>query len=191
MCASSALPDELWAEILGLLPPSDLGRALCVSRSFASLSDEAWRASCYRRWPGWAALAEQAQWRRQFELLSLRESEVPADTEAIRKLQKNVGEGHRTILTSWLCEVRRASDPGSRPKRLHASFRPAAGIITLLPLQGQYKSSFQWARATFEPFPSSCPQVSFDWSLDSAIVHKAVAYLDCYLQQTNVEALGR
>ena len=34
-------------------------------------------------------------------------------------------------------------------------------------------------------------QVSWDWNLDSAVVHKAVAYLDFYLSQTNVEALGR
>ena len=109
MCASFSLPNELWADILGLLPPSDLGRALCVSRTFANLGNEAWRAACYQRWPSWAAVASElgAQWRRQYELLSLRESEegtVP-DLAAIRKLQQNVTERHRAILTHWLVEA--------------------------------------------------------------------------------------
>ncbi|PSC71048.1 chitin deacetylase-like isoform e [Micractinium conductrix] len=62
-----------------------------------------------RRWPAWSAIAAEpgAQWRRQYELLSLREAEAVClpSVAAVRKTQQQVTERHRSILTEWLCEV--------------------------------------------------------------------------------------
>lgn len=106
----SQLPPELWADVLSFLSQADLGRALCTCRALARISQDAWRAACYRRWPAWAAIAEEpeAQWRRVYELLDLRESEQAAviDLEALRKCQTVINGRHRAILTEWLCEAR-------------------------------------------------------------------------------------
>lgn len=104
------LPQELLVEILGRLPARDLASALSSCRGLAGLKEAAWRAACFWRWPQWAAIAAEpaAQWRRQYELLSLREDEagcVPS-AAAVRKVQRNVTDRHRSILAEWLCEVR-------------------------------------------------------------------------------------
>ena len=104
------LTPELWADVLSFLSQADLGRALCTCRALAGISQDAWRAACYRRWSGWPAIAEEpeAQWRRVYELLDLRETEqaIVIDLGALRKRQTVINERHRAILTEWLCEVR-------------------------------------------------------------------------------------
>lgn len=104
------LPHELLISVLGLLGARDLAAALSSCSSLAALGPQAWRASCFNRWPAWAAVAAGetgAQWRRQYELLSLREAEASClpSPAAVRKAQQNVTERHRSILTEWLCEV--------------------------------------------------------------------------------------
>lgn len=104
------LPSELWVQVLSFLPHADLGRALCICKALSGLTQEAWKAACYRRWPSWSVIADgpDAEWRRVFELLELRESEqaVLPDVEAIRKRQTVINERHRGILTEWMYEVR-------------------------------------------------------------------------------------
>lgn len=104
------LPSELWVQVISFLPHADLGRALCTCKALSSLGQEAWKAACYRRWPSWSVIADgpDAEWRRVYELLELRESEQAAlpDVEAIRKCQTVINERHRAILTEWLYEVR-------------------------------------------------------------------------------------
>lgn len=163
-----SLPDELLVEILSRLPAQAIASSLSSCRSLHAQSAAVWQAACSKRWPQWAAIAAEpgAQWRRQYELLSLREAEAAClpSVAAIRKVQKGVTERHRSILTEWLCEV----SGGGRTRRcmVHsASRRP-----TSLPL---------------------LPQVSFDWDLDSTVVFKAVAYLDHYLSTQEVEQLSR
>ena len=102
-------PDELWLEILSHLRGKDLGKAVCVSKKFSSLTETAWMYACAKRWPQWheIARAPDTQWRRQYELLELRERELAAvpSVPAIVKLQTCVNARHRTILTEWLAEV--------------------------------------------------------------------------------------
>lgn len=111
------LPSELIISILGNLPADDLARALSTCHGLQQLSDASWRGACERRWPRWAAIAAQAGtacsdayqpscWRRQYELLSLREEEAASNVQQIRARQQVVNERHRAILTEWLCEVR-------------------------------------------------------------------------------------
>ena len=162
---------DILVSILGLLGHSDLGRALCTCRATADVADDAWKAACYRRWPLWARRAEEgataaADWRRTYELLELREGEarcVP-DLGAIHRLQTRITEAHRAILAEWLCEVRARALP------------PPAHITPRRPPS---------------PAPPAPPQVSFEWRLDTAVVHKAVEYLDHFLVGTRVDQLSR
>ena len=105
-----SLPSELIVDILGLLPARDLAAALCSCASLSALGPHAWQRACQNRWPAWAAIAAEpeAQWRRQYELLSLREAEAGClpSVAAVRRTQQSVTERHRAILTEWLCEVR-------------------------------------------------------------------------------------
>lgn len=105
-----ALPDELWVAIFAHLPPRDLGRSICACKTFSRVSQQSWRAACFRRWPRWSAIAgteHGALWRRQYELLGLREAEtgILPNLQEIRRLQQAVTSRHRSILTEWLCEV--------------------------------------------------------------------------------------
>jgi hypothetical protein len=106
---ASQLPTDLWVECLSFLSHADLGRALCTCRALAAVSNESWRAACYRRWPKWALIAEEAQaeWRRVYEFCSLRRAENAAlpDLQAILKRQTVVRDRHRAILAEWMCEV--------------------------------------------------------------------------------------
>lgn len=135
-----ALPAELLIEVLGRLDARDLAGALTTCSGLAALKELAWRSATFRRWPEWAAIAAEpsAQWRRQYELLQLREAEAGAlpSVAAVRKTQQSVTERHRSILTEWLCEVR--GPPGlqrSRGEPLHdwhqrSHVRPA-GLLRL------------------------------------------------------------
>ena len=108
-----SLPEELLIEILGRLSQRELASALCACSGLAGLREQAWRAAYFRRWPQWSAIAAEpeAQWRRQYELLSLRDAEAGSlpNVAAVRQVQRAVTERHRSILTEWLCEVRRGS----------------------------------------------------------------------------------
>lgn len=166
------LPQELLVSVLGLLGARDLAAALSSCSSLSALGPHAWRAACFNRWPAWAAVAAGEagpQWRRQYELLSLREAEAGClpSPAAVLRLQRNVTERHRSILTEWLCEVRAGRGAGRRGR--------SHGHGPLAP--------------TFTPPPP--PQVSFDWELESTTVFKAVAYLDHYLERHAVEQLSR
>lgn len=112
----ASLPEELVIEVVGRLSARDLASAVSSCRALHALQSQAWRAACHRRWPEWAAIAAEpgAQWRRQYELLSLREAEAAClpSVAAVRKVQQNVTERHRSILTEWLCEVRGGQGEG-------------------------------------------------------------------------------
>ena len=111
-----SLPEELWVEVASHLGGAELGRFVCTCTSFARIGQHAWRAACFRRWPGWAAIAAEpgAQWRRQYELLALRQAEAGSvpDLERLGRLQQTITERHRSILTEWLCEVRGGGGAG-------------------------------------------------------------------------------
>ena len=165
------LPTELSIEILGRLEQQDLASAVCSCRALASLRELAWRSACFRRWPKWSAIACEpgAQWRRQYELLTLREAEAGTvcPVAVVRQTQQVVTERHRSILTEWLCEVRGAVGGWGRR--------------CMTPITCRHP----------QPSPPPLPQVSFDWQLESTILFKAVAYLDHYLSTLAVEQLGR
>lgn len=160
------LPFELQTEVLGRLLAKDLASALSSCRGLEALKEAAWRAACFRRWSEWSEIASEpaTQWRRQYELLSLREAEAGClpSVDAVRKVQQTVTERHRSILVEWLCEVSRAAGGP-------CMIAPNVLIAQTPPL----------------------PQVSFDWQLDSSVVFKAVAYLDHYLSQHAVVELHR
>lgn len=103
------LPEDCWIAVIARLDPSDICRATCTCRAFALMSEDVWRAACELRWPAWAALANVpgVAWRRQFELLSLREREagVTPDVAVILRRQTLVKPYHRSVLTEWLAEV--------------------------------------------------------------------------------------
>ncbi|KAI3438015.1 hypothetical protein D9Q98_000458 [Chlorella vulgaris] len=96
-------------EVLGRLLAKDLASALSSCRGLEALKEAAWRAACFRRWSEWSEIASEpaTQWRRQYELLSLREAEAGClpSVDAVRKVQQTVTERHRSILVEWLCEV--------------------------------------------------------------------------------------
>ena len=104
------LPDELLIEVLSHLCDRDLGAALCSSKRFSVLNEQIWRAVCAKRWPHWFAVTRTTQvpWRRQAELLSLRERElvVQPNQQAIQKTQTVVTPSNRAVLAEWLAEVR-------------------------------------------------------------------------------------
>lgn len=103
------LPDELLIEVLSHLSDRDLGAALCSSKRFCVLREQIWRAVCARRWPHWFAVTRSTQvpWRRQAELLNLREREllVQPNQQAIQKTQTVVTPNNRAVLAEWLAEV--------------------------------------------------------------------------------------
>ena len=103
-------PEELWIEVLSHLGGKDIGRAVCATQVLANVRESVWRAACERRWPLWSQVAASADthWKRQYELLELREKELDAVpcVQAINKLQKVVNPRHRMVLTEWLAEVR-------------------------------------------------------------------------------------
>jgi len=107
---AAMLPRELWVQVISHLDSKNVIRALCTCKALSSLKEEAWKAACYRRWPFWSLIADgaEAEWRRVYELLELRESEqaVRPDVKAIRKRQTVINERHRGILAEWLYEVR-------------------------------------------------------------------------------------
>ena len=136
-------PEELWIEVLSNLRGKDLGRIACVCKSFAGLREQVWKGACRKRWPAWFHLAQapETQWRRQYELLELRERERAAvpNVATIHKLQRVVNSRHRTVLTEWLAEVG-AVFPVRRCKwwerfNLGPTFQvaPPAGILGLEP----------------------------------------------------------
>ena len=104
-----SFPDELWVEVLSHLEGKDIGRAVCSTRMFADERDLIWRKACEKRWPVWArvARAPDTQWKRQFELLELRQREqvVIPSIATIQRIQKVVTGRHREVLTEWLAEV--------------------------------------------------------------------------------------
>ena len=106
---SEHFPEELWIEVLSHLGGKDIGRAVCATQAFAHIRESVWRSACEKRWPVWSQIAASAdtQWKRQYELLELREKEVAAVpcVQAITKLQKVVNPRHRMVLTEWLAEV--------------------------------------------------------------------------------------
>ena len=162
------LPPEVWIKILSFLPHVDIARALCVCRSLNSISQEAYRAACFRRWPAWAPIAEYpgAKWSRVYELLQLRDAETAAllDVEKLGKCQTVINARHRAILTEWLCEVRKQSHSRHHLPALDSQLKPC--LLFAL-------------------------QVTFEWDLDSSVVFEAVKHLDWYLSRTAVEKLGR
>lgn len=103
------LPDELLIEVLSHLSDRDLGAALCSSKRFSVLKEQIWRAVCAKRWSHWFAVTRSTQvpWRRQAELLSLREREllVQPNQQAIQKTQTVVTPSNRAVLAEWLAEV--------------------------------------------------------------------------------------
>ena len=168
--ASQQLPEELWVEVLSRLDgPKEIGRALCTTKLFSTASEHVWRGACSRRWPGWAALALSAEtkWKRQYEILELREREEDAVPQlaAIASTQKVVTARHRLVLTEWLAEVR--------------------AVASALCCKCQLKTGQHAYRR------SACLQVSWDWDLESTMVFKAVSYLDHYLSRRPVDALSR
>ena len=102
-------PDELWLEIFSHLPAKDLGQVVCLDSKFFGLREDAWQYACAKRWPAWyqIARAPDTQWRRQYELLELRERELTSllKAPAILQMQNVVNARHRTVLTEWLAEV--------------------------------------------------------------------------------------
>ncbi len=104
------LPEDCWIAVIARLDSPDICRAICTCRAFALMSEDIWRAACELRWPGWAAVANVpgVAWRRQFELLSLREREagIIPDVAVIMRTQSLVRPYHRAVLTEWLAEVR-------------------------------------------------------------------------------------
>ncbi len=103
------LPDELLMEILAHLKDRDLGVALCTSKRFYACREAVWREASAKRWPTWFAVAQGSEipWRRQYEMLSLREREllVLPSLAAIQKKQTVVNAQNRAVLTEWLAEV--------------------------------------------------------------------------------------
>eukprot|EP00887_Chlorella_sp_A99_P007648 scaffold20.g7648.t1 len=113
-CASiSQLPSELLVlDVLSRLDAADLSRALGACKNWHGFGEAAWRAACFRRWRRWSEIAQAASpedvvWKRQFELLQLRDDEASClpDVPRIRRSQPVVTERHRSILVEWLCEV--------------------------------------------------------------------------------------
>lgn len=108
--AFEQLPDELLMEVLAHLKDRDLGVALCTSKRFFACKEPVWREASAKRWPAWYAVAQGSEipWRRQYEMLSLREREllVLPSLAAIQKKQTVVNAQNRAVLTEWLAEVR-------------------------------------------------------------------------------------
>ena len=108
---TSSLPEELFIEVLGRLDsPFDIARAICCCKAFANIQDDIWKLACCKRWPFWAKVATAAstKWKRQYEILELRDKELLAvpSVPAITRLQTCVTPKHRMVLTEWLAEVR-------------------------------------------------------------------------------------
>lgn len=108
---TSSLPEELFIEVLGRLDsPFDIARAICSCKAFANIQDDIWKLACCKRWPFWAKVATAAstKWKRQYEILELRDKELLAvpSVQAITRLQTCVTPKHRMVLTEWLAEVR-------------------------------------------------------------------------------------
>lgn len=104
-----ALPSEVWIEVLSRLNGQDLARALCTCKAFSRLQQPVWQAACFKRWNKWSSYLDPAShWRRQYELLCLRElaEQTVADVGQIRNAQQFVSDRHRAVLVEWMCEVR-------------------------------------------------------------------------------------
>ncbi|KAL6779622.1 hypothetical protein ACKKBG_A13050 [Auxenochlorella protothecoides x Auxenochlorella symbiontica] len=103
-----ALPSEVWIEVLSRLNGQDLARALCTCKAFSRLQQPVWQAACFKRWNKWSSYLDPAShWRRQYELLCLRElaEQTVADVGQIRNAQQFVSDRHRAVLVEWMCEI--------------------------------------------------------------------------------------
>ena len=128
------LPDEMWAEVLSHLPYTDIGKAMCVCKSFSSMEPYVWRLACANQWPELTARmatvpdrmfkTQKSRWRKCYEMLSLRAAENAlvagwGDTfadksgaglsvgsvESTSSLQKDVTPRYRSVLVEWMIEV--------------------------------------------------------------------------------------
>lgn len=120
------LPPELWVHIFSYLPKHDLNQALQACKAFSSISKDSWKAVCYRRWHGYATLANHShstRWEQTFDLLSMREQEkgFVADVNAIWDFQSEINASHRAILVEWLFEVKIFTFPPHHLRRPHHS----------------------------------------------------------------------
>lgn len=103
-----ALPDSVWVDILSRLNGQDLARAMCTCRAFAGLQHSVFQTSCLKRFPHWAPYLEtDCHWRRQYELLCLRDlaERTTPDVALWRQTQRIITERHRAVLVEWICEV--------------------------------------------------------------------------------------
>jgi hypothetical protein len=147
--------------------PQSIGRSFCACKALFRHTEAVWRAAVRRRWPDWAAGGPSVGdeydgvaanwWRRQFELLELREAEPTAlaDPRDVRATEVVVNERHRSILVEWLCEVS-TRQGGCRRRaggaRLVAT--PAAPRFLMPSMRLLHSHTYQ--------------QVAYDWHLESA-----------------------
>ena len=135
------LPDELLIEVLSNLSDRDLGAALCSSKRFSVLKEPIWRAVCAKRWPHWFPIisSTQVSWKRQAELLSLREREllVQPNQQAIQKTQTVVTPSNRAVLAEWLAEVTFSTPV--HPSECSAALPTAGFADDRWPLRGTWR----------------------------------------------------
>ena len=214
---ATGLPEDCWIAVIARLELPDICRAICASKAFALMAEDIWRAACELRWPAWTTLANVpgVAWRRQFELLSLREREegtIP-DVAITLRTQSLVRPYHRAVLTEWLAEVRslvswnlsRCCDH-RRSDQLLSICDPPARPSSPQPRQVCDQVARWFGKdclflspplfARFFPglkLQSSCShvQVSWDWRLDTTVLHRAVSYLDHYIQKHDIQPLNK
>lgn len=164
------LPDSVWVDILSRLNGQDLARAMCTCRTFAGLQHPVFQASCLKRFPNWTPYLESdCHWRRQYELLCLRDlaERTTPDVTVWRQTQRIITERHRAILVEWICEVTKLGEPFVQGRAiLHDRLRQVLKT------------------------PSTA-QIALDWNVESAISCKAVSYLDQWLCKYAVDRLDR
>ena len=166
------LPDEMWAEVLSRLAYTDIGKAMCVCKTFSSMETYVWRLACANKWPELTAQmatvpdrmfkAQQSRWRKCYEMLSLREAENALVTEWGVTFPE---DSTSSIALGASTEAAGSTDSVDQPPSLQKEVTPHYRRVLV-----------EWMI-----------EVAQEWKLESTMIFQATRYLDSYLRTKEVE----
>jgi len=161
------LPQEMWAEILSHLAYTDIGKAMCVCKTFSEQEPYVWRLACANQWPELTERMatvpdrmfknQRSRWRKCYEMLSLRAAE--------NKLVRGWGNTFASSASSASSSEEGADALPSLQREVTPHFRSVL---------------VEWMI-----------EVAQEWKLESTMIFQATRYLDHYLRTVEVTDIGK
>lgn len=173
------LPPEMWAEIISHMAYSDIGKAMCVCKTFSDQEPYIWRLACANQWPELTDRMatvpdrmfknQRSRWRKCYEMLSLRAAE--------NKLVRGWGN----TFTTFAAVV--ARDATSDSTILNSN--TAVALQATQPLQKEVTPHFRSVLVEW------MIEVAQEWKLESTMIFQATRYLDFYLRNVEITDIGK